>query len=192
MIASLCVYCGSSVGADPIHADLARALGSSCAARGIELVFGGGAIGLMGVAADAALAEGGRVTGIIPTFLEKPEIAHRGVTDLVVVDSMHARKQRMFELSDAFVSLPGGIGTLDETVEIITWRLLRQHDKPVLLLDHNGFWRPLLALIDHFVDNGFAGADLRNHYAVVDSVDALFARLETEPAPGIQTDTERL
>lgn len=192
MIDSLCIYCGSNTGTDPAHAGIARSLGAACAERGITLVFGGGAIGLMGVAADAALAADGRVVGIIPTFLEQPEIAHRGVSELVVVDSMHARKQRMFELSDAFVALPGGIGTLDETVEIITWRLLGLHDKPVLLVDHNGFWRPLLTLIDHCIDAGFAGAGLRDHYTVVDGLDALFARLETEPEPGITADAKRL
>lgn len=192
MIDSLCVYCGSNTGTDPAHAALARALGERCARRGIELVFGGGAIGMMGAAADGALAAGGRVTGIIPTFLEQPEIAHRGVTELVVVDSMHARKQRMFERSDAFAVLPGGIGTLDETVEIITWRLLGLHDKPIVLLDHQRYWRPLLGLIDHFVETGFAAPEMRDLYTVVDNLDALFAALETVPAPGITADAERL
>ena len=155
-------------------------------------MFGGGAIGLMGAAADGALTADGRVTGIIPTFLEQPEIAHPGVSELVVVDSMHARKQRMFERSDAFAVLPGGIGTLDETVEIITWRLLGLHDKPIVLVDHQGCWRPLLALIDHFVDTGFASPELRDLYVVVDSLDALFAHLEAGPEPGIPADAERL
>lgn len=192
MIGSVCVYCGSSAGHDPTHAALARAFGAGCAERGIELVFGGGAIGLMGAAADGALDAGGRVTGIIPTFLEQPEIAHPGVTELVVVDSMHARKQRMFERSDAFVALPGGIGTLDETVEIITWRLLDLHDKPILLLDHVGYWQPLRALIDHFVDTGFAAPQMRELYTTVDDLDALFAALEAGPPPEIITDADRL
>ncbi len=192
MIASLCVYCGSNAGYDPAHAELARSLGEACARRGVELVFGGGAIGLMGAAADGALAAGGRVTGIIPSFLEQPEIAHPGVTELVVVDSMHARKQRMFERADAFAVLPGGIGTLDETVEIITWRLLGLHDKPIVLVDHRGYWRPLLTLIDHFVDAGFAWPEMRDLYAVVDGLDALFAYLEAGPEPGVVADAERL
>jgi len=192
VIASLCIYCGSNTGTDSAHTDLARSLGEACAQRDIELVFGGGAIGLMGAAADGALAAGGRVTGIIPTFLEQPEIAHPGVTEMVVVDSMHARKQRMFERSDAFAVLPGGIGTLDETVEIITWRLLGLHDKPIVLVDHQGFWRPLLALIDHFVDSGFAWPELRDLYAVVDGLDALFAHLEAGGPSGIATDADRL
>jgi len=192
VIASLCIYCGSNAGTDPAHAKLARSLGKTCAERDIELVFGGGAIGLMGAAADGALAAGGRVTGIIPTFLEQPEIAHPGVTELVVVDSMHARKQRMFERSDAFVALPGGIGTLDETVEIITWRLLGLHDKPIVLVDHLGYWRPLLTLIDHFVDTGFAAPEMRDLYTVVDSLEALFAHLDAGGPPSIATDPERL
>ena len=192
MISSLCIYCGSNAGTDSAHVALARSLGEACAHRGVELVFGGGAIGLMGAAADGALAEGGRVTGIIPTFLEQPEIAHPGVTELVVVDSMHARKQQMFERSDAFAVLPGGIGTLDETVEIITWRLLGLHDKPIVLVDHQGYWRPLLALIDHFVDTGFAWPALRDLYTVVDGLDALFAHLEAGGPPGIAAAPDRL
>ena len=192
VIASLCIYCGSNTGSDPAHSALALALGETCARRGIELVFGGGAIGLMGAAADGALAAGGRVVGIIPNFLEQPEFAHPGVTELVVVDSMHARKQRMFERSEAFVALPGGIGTLDETVEIITWRLLGLHDKPILLVDHQGYWQPLLALIDHFVDTGFASPEMRDLYTVVDDLDALFVCLESGPTSGIAADAERL
>ena len=191
-IRALCVYCGSSKGADPAHAALARTVGGALAARGIELVFGGGAIGLMGVLADAVLAAGGRVTGVIPHFLEQPEIAHPGVTRMIVVDSMHARKQRMFEESDAFAALPGGLGTLDETVEIITWKLLGLHDKPVVLVDHEGYWRPLEALVDHMIEAGFARPRVRALYAVVGTADGLFEALAALRAPKVAADSERL
>jgi hypothetical protein len=191
-IRAVCVYCGSSAGHDPAHAALAHAFGSGCADRGIELVFGGGAIGLMGVAADAALAAGGRVTGIIPSFLERPEIAHPGVSEMITVDSMHARKQIMFERADGFVSLPGGLGTLDETVEVMTWKLLDQHDKPIVLLDQNDFWGPFRDLVGHFVATGFAGARAHELYSTADSPEAAFALLEAARAPRISSDSERL
>ncbi len=173
-------------------AALAAALGRACAERHIELIQGGGAIGLMGVVADAAKAAGGRVTGIIPGFLERPEIAHQGLDELVVVDSMHARKQRMFARADAFAVLPGGIGTLDEMVEIVTWKQLRQHDKPVFLLDPEDYWAPFQALIAHIVARGFAHADIAALYEVVASVEALFASLDEAPAARLAGDPERL
>ena len=191
-IRAMCVYCGSQTGVEPAHAALARGLGRALAARDIELVFGGGAVGLMGVLADAALGAGGRVTGVIPHFLEQPEIAHPGVTRMIVVDSMHARKQRMFEAADAFAALPGGLGTLDETVEMITWRLLGLHDKPVVLIDHRGYWRPLLALVEHMIAAGFARASVRDLCTIVESVDGLFDALAARPAPHLAADSERL
>ncbi|MFN4089942.1 MAG: TIGR00730 family Rossman fold protein [Alphaproteobacteria bacterium] len=162
---SVCVFCGSRTGDDPAYADAAATLGRLAAARGLTLVYGGGRVGLMGVAADAAIAAGGRVTGIIPGFLKRREVAHAGVA-LEVVDSMHTRKARMFDLSDAFLVLPGGIGTLDETMEIVTWRQLGHHDKPVVLVDVKGYWRPLTALLDHVVTQGFAGPSLNDLYVV--------------------------
>jgi uncharacterized protein (TIGR00730 family) len=191
-IQSLCVFCGSQVGTGPTPAALATSLGRACAGRDIELIQGGGAIGLMGVVADAAKAAGGRVTGIIPGFLERPEIAHQGLDELVVVDSMHARKQRMFARADAFAVLPGGIGTLDEMVEIVTWKQLRQHDKPIFLLDPEDYWAPFQALIAHIVAHGFAQADIAALYEVVDSVEALFASLNDAPAARLAGDPERL
>src|SRR5690242_21839345 len=125
---AVCVYCGASVGTRPRYVESARRLGRTLATRGIALVFGGGRVGLMGAAADAALAAGGRVIGVIPTSLKTVELAHQGCTELVVTTSMHERKQRMFELADGFIALPGGIGTLEETIEVITWRQLRFHD----------------------------------------------------------------
>ena len=191
-IQSLCVFCGSQVGSGPKPAALAKSLGQACAVRNIELIQGGGAIGQMGVVADAAKAAGGRVTGIIPEFLEHPEIAHQGLDQLVVVDSMHARKQLMFARADAFAVLPGGIGTFDEMVEVLTWKQLDQHDKAVLLLDPEDYWAPFQALIAHMVAHGFAHADIATLYRVVDSVEALFASLDEAPAARLAGDPERL
>lgn len=174
---SVTVFCGAHSGRDPAFAAAARALGEGLARAGIRLVYGGGRIGLMGEMADAALAAGGEVLGVIPDFLTRQEVAHQGVSDLVVTDSMHSRKQRMFMESDAFVSLPGGLGTLDETVEIITWRQLRLHDKPILLCDVAGSAKPLLAVIEAAVAAGFAAPGARRLFEVVDGVPALLARL---------------
>ncbi|TMJ51130.1 MAG: TIGR00730 family Rossman fold protein, partial [Alphaproteobacteria bacterium] len=136
-------------------------MGAQLARAGIVLVYGGGRVGLMGLLADATLAAEGKVTGIIPSRLRDAEVAHRGVTELIVVDSMHERKRLMAERADAFAILPGGIGTLDEMFEIVSWKQLRLHDKPILLVDIGGYWAPLLALLDHVVDTGFAGAQTR-------------------------------
>jgi uncharacterized protein (TIGR00730 family) len=174
---SVAVFCGSHSGHDPAFAAAARALGQGLARAAIRLVYGGGRIGLMGELADATLAAGGEVLGVIPDFLMRREVAHQGVSDLVVTDSMHTRKQRMFMESDAFVSLPGGLGTLDETIEIITWHQLGLHDKPILLCDVAGSAQPLLAAIAAAVASGFAGADARQFYEVVNGVPALLARL---------------
>jgi uncharacterized protein (TIGR00730 family) len=142
-IRRLCVYCGSSPGVDPRYREAARALGGGLAARGIELVYGGGRNGLMGLVADAVLAGGGKVTGVIPLHLQNRELAHVGLSELLVVDSMHERKRVMAERADAFAVLPGGIGTLDETVEILSWRQLGLHDKPIYVVDIAGYWSPL-------------------------------------------------
>ena len=158
-IRSVCVYCGSTIGTDQRYRAAVADLGRNLAAAGIAMVFGGGHIGLMGVAADAALAGGGRVIGVIPAALRDRELAHGRVGELVVVDTMHNRKRVMAERSDAFAVLPGGIGTLDEFFEILTWRQLALHDKPVFLVDVAGYWQPLRALLDHIVAHSFA-ADL--------------------------------
>ena len=177
---SVCVFCGSRVGIDPAYAAAAARLGGLLAERGITLVYGGGRIGLMGVVADAVLAGGGHTVGIIPDFLQRREVAHTGV-ELEVVDSMHTRKRRMFELADAFLVLPGGIGTLDETMEILTWRQLGHHDKPVVLVDVNGYWHKLVALLHHVVRTDFAGADLSGFYTVVDTPEAALEAAERAP-----------
>ncbi len=151
----ICVFCGSSVGNQPAYAEAARAMGALLARRGIGLVYGGGNVGLMGVVADAVLDLGGEVIGVIPQALAEREIAHAGVTVLHVVDSMHTRKAMMAELSDAFVALPGGVGTFEEFFEAVTWTQLGLHRKPCGLLNVNGFYAPLAAFIDSAVSEGF-------------------------------------
>lgn len=176
-IRQLCVYCGSSTGADPRYQAAARELGAGLAAAGIGLVYGGGRNGLMGLVADAVLAGGGTVTGIIPAHLQNRELAHFGLTELLVVDSMHERKRVMAECSDAFAALPGGVGTLDETVEILSWRQLGLHDKPILIVDIAGYWSPLAVLFDHVVASGFAAPIVPRLVRFVPDVAALLAAL---------------
>ncbi|MBV9654458.1 MAG: TIGR00730 family Rossman fold protein [Acetobacteraceae bacterium] len=178
-IRSVAVFCGAQPGKDPVYREAAAALGRGLARAGMTLVFGGGSIGLMGAVADAVLGSGGRVVGVIPDFLERREIAFSASSELVVTDSMHSRKRRMFDEADAFVSLPGGLGTLDETIEIITWRQLGLHDKPILLCDIAGSAAPLLGMIEAAIAAGFAQADVRRLFEVVDGVEPLLARLQT-------------
>jgi uncharacterized protein (TIGR00730 family) len=182
-IKSICVYCGSSGQVDEAYRAAATRLGTTLARAGIELIYGGGQIGLMGLVADAALAEGGRVTGIIPMHLHDKEVGHSGLTELVVVDNMHNRKRRMFDLADAFVVLPGGLGTLDETLEVITWKQLGLHDKPIVILDIAGYWTPLIELIEHTVVTGFAARRALQLFRVVPRVEDLLAALAAAPAP---------
>jgi uncharacterized protein (TIGR00730 family) len=189
---SLCVYCGSGLGVDSRHLETARDLGRLLAERHIRLIYGGARIGLMGTLADATLAAGGEVVGIIPGHLDKTELGHRGATELIVVDSMHERKYMMFEQSDAFAILPGGLGTLDETFEMLTWRKLGLHDKPIILVDIAGYWRPLLGLIDHVIIQGFAAPTDRDLYKVVTTVEELVAAVETAPRPRTAAQPERL
>lgn len=181
-IRSVAVFCGSRPGRDPACRAAAEALGTGLAEAGMRLVYGGGRIGLMGIVADAVLAAGGDVVGVIPEFLTRREVAHEQVHELIVTDSMHSRKQRMFELADAFVTLPGGLGTLDETIEIITWRQLRLHDKPILLCDvpyadGGSAMGKLLEIIEACIDAGFAETTSRKLFEVVDGVEATLARL---------------
>lgn len=177
MIRAVAVFCGSRSGNTPAYAAAARVLGKGLAEAGITLIYGGGRIGLMGIVADAAIAAGGRVEGIIPDFLMKWEVAHTGLNALEVTDSMHSRKRRMFELADAFVTLPGGIGTLDETIEVLSWRQLKLHDKPIIVCDVGGSWAPFVAAIKAAVDQGFAGSEVRDFVEVLGSAEAVLARL---------------
>jgi uncharacterized protein (TIGR00730 family) len=190
-ISRLCVYCGSAGAVDSRYRQAARELGERLAAAGIELVFGGGRIGLMGIAADAALANGGRVIGVIPAALRDRELAHQNVSELVVVDTMHDRKRVMAERADAFAVLPGGIGTLDEAFEMLTWRQLVLHDKPIFLVDVAGYWQPLRALLDHIVEQRFAKSLAPRLVEIVPSVAALMAALG-RAAPGRKTRSDLL
>ena len=171
---SICVYCGSNPGNSPIYAERARALGARIAHEHLTLVYGGGNVGLMGIVADAAMEAGGRVTGVIPEQLVQWEVAHRGVTTLEVVADMHTRKARMFDLSDAFIALPGGFGTLDEMFEMLTWRQLGLGDKPCAFLDVEEFYSPLIAMMDRMVEAGFLHADQRRDLWHGESIDAMF------------------
>jgi uncharacterized protein (TIGR00730 family) len=162
-VRNVCVYCGSNTGADPAYAQAARTLGRALAEAGIGLVYGGGGLGLMGEVARTVLAHGGRVTGIIPEFLSEKERMLREAHEMIVVEDMHRRKQLMFDRSDAFVALPGGIGTLEELVEQLTWAQLGRHTKPIVVVDVEGFWAPFADLIDHMRREGFirGGMDVR-------------------------------
>jgi|SRR5687767_11131353 uncharacterized protein (TIGR00730 family) len=151
----VCVFCGSSVGNQPAYAEAAQAMGAVLAKRGIGLVYGGGNVGLMGVVADAVMAHGGEAIGVIPRSLADREVAHGGITQLHVVDSMHTRKAMMAELSDGFVAMPGGVGTFEEFFEVVTWTQLGLHRKPCGLLNVQGFYTPLAAFIDQAVSEGF-------------------------------------
>ena len=190
-IRSVCVYCGSSGAVDQRYRTAADEIGRSLAAAGIALVFGGGRIGLMGIAADAALANGGRVIGVIPAALRDRELAHQNVSELVVVDTMHDRKRVMAERADAFAVLPGGIGTLDEMFEILTWRQLGLHDKPIFLVDVAGYWQPLRALLGHIVEQRFAKSLVPRLLEIVPSIAALMTALG-RAAPGRKTRSDLL
>ena len=191
-IRALCVYCGSSSQVRESHLQAARELGALAARAGVELVYGGGRVGLMGALAEAALAAGGRVVGIIPQHLEDLEVGHRGASEYLVVDSMHARKQLMAERSDAFCALPGGLGTLDETFEIVTWRQLKLHDKPVILVNIDGFWDPLLRLVEHQTAEGYLRGGSAGLFQVVDRVDQILEVASAAPAPVLPDKIERM
>lgn len=164
---SICVFCAASDGADPVYADAAAELGRRIAAADCRLIYGGGSVGLMGIVARAAKAAGGDVIGVIPTFLRYVEAPETEVTELHVVQSMHERKQMMFDFADAFVSLPGGIGTMDETIEMMTWLQLERHTKPIILVDTNGYWSAFDALMQKIVAEGFARPNLLGLYRIV-------------------------
>ena len=184
MAGSVVVFCGSRVGRDPAWVEAAAALGRGLAAARLRLVYGGGKVGLMGAVADAVLQGGGEVLGVIPEFLMRLEVAHTGLSALEVTDSMHLRKRRMFDCADAFVILPGGMGTLDETIEVLTWRQLGLHDKPVLICNVAGWADNLLATFGAAVRDGFASPEAHGHYEVLGDVDAVLARLARLPQRG--------
>jgi uncharacterized protein (TIGR00730 family) len=179
LIRNICVYCGSSPGSDPIYLEAARALGGELAAAKIGLVYGGGGTGLMGALAHSVLDHGGFVTGIIPEFLTEREAMFEAAQNLFVVPDMHTRKRLMFEKADAFVALPGGIGTLEELVEQLTWVQLGRHTKPVVVADIGGFWRPLLALFAHMRERRFIQAAFEVRYLVAERIEEILPMIET-------------
>jgi uncharacterized protein (TIGR00730 family) len=197
-INALCVYCGSSAGTDPAFADTARAFGKILAESGIRLVYGGGSTGLMGALADAVLKNGGDVTGIIPEFLTNREKPRRLAQELVVTRDMHERKRKMFERADGFVALPGGIGTLEELVEQLTWAQLGRHKKPILLANIKGYWDPLLTLIDHMRTQDFLPAVPQVDCLVADRVEDILPKLRkaahdvTDPEKTMAVPAERM
>ncbi|MET0428194.1 MAG: TIGR00730 family Rossman fold protein, partial [Microvirga sp.] len=178
LIRSICVYCGSGFGSDPVFKESAAALGRAMAEGGVRLVYGGGNVGLMGTVARAVLDHGGHVTGIIPEFLKSREKMLDDVQETIVVPDMHTRKRLMFDKADAFVALPGGIGTLEELVEQMTWAQLGQHTKPILMLSANGFWKPLLGLLAHMREQGFIREGLELNYLVAERTQDVLPMLE--------------
>ena len=177
---AVCVFCGSRPGASPAFAQAAEALGQGLARLGMDLVYGGGDVGLMGIAAGAAASAGGRVVGFIPRRLLEREVGKRDISELVVTETMFERKAKMIERSNAFVTLPGGLGTLDEVLEVVTLRQLGYHDKPILLVDTEGYWQPFLAMYETVIRQGFAAPSVSDLLATVPDVPAALARLEAE------------
>lgn len=181
----LCVFCGSSAGRDRTHRELAMQFGTLLAREGIELVYGGGRVGLMGAVADAVLRAGGRVTGVIPEFLATKELLHDGVTDLRVTRDMHERKALMSNLSDGFVALPGGLGTFEELFEVLTWSQLGLHRKPVALLNSAGYFDPLVAMIDRAIAEGFCANEHRQLFVVDADPVSLLRLLRSHQLPNV-------
>lgn len=179
------VYCGSSFGTEDAYRSVAQAVGHAIGGSGRTLVYGGGRVGLMGVVADATIKAGGKVLGYIPEHLLGTEIANAEATRLLVVDSMHTRKRLMFENADGFLILPGGIGTLEEFFEVLTWRQLSLHDKPIVLVNTAGYWAPLIALLEHCIDRKLARPTMRGLYAVADTAEAAIDLIDAAPAPRV-------
>lgn len=191
-IQAICVYCGSAGDVDPVYLEAAKRFGTILADHGIKLIYGGGGVGLMGAVADATLAQGGEVIGVIPSFLLDVEVGHAGVTEMTVVDSMHTRKQKMFDLADAFVVLPGGLGTLEEVLEVLTWKQLHRHDKPILLANIDGYWDPLTAMVNAIIQKGFAKPQCSEFFITVATVEAILPSLAKAADPSIQTVTSEI
>ncbi|MGB7776510.1 MAG: TIGR00730 family Rossman fold protein [Pseudolabrys sp.] len=189
-IRKICVYCGSGPGIDPAFVESARAFGAILAKNGVGLVFGGGSVGMMGAIAKSVLDHGGKVTGIIPEFLVAREHAMRGADNLIVTRDMHERKRKMFEMADAFVAMPGGIGTLEEVIEQMTWVQLGRHRKPILLANIKRFWEPLCALIDHMKNLEFIRADLNFDLLAADAVEDILPKLQKAVASVPREETE--
>jgi hypothetical protein len=174
---NVCVFCGSGIGNNPIYAEAAAELGSLLAKNSYKLIYGGGNVGLMGVVADAVMRNGGEVIGVIPDFLLKREVGHRGITDLEIVESMHQRKKRMADLSNAFVAMPGGWGTLEELAEILTWKQLELIKQPVVMLNINNFFDPLLEQMRKMIQEGFLKIDYYKHLKIVNTPAEIFSAI---------------
>ena len=185
-VQTLAVYCGSAPGSRPEFADATRATAAAMVRHGVDLVYGGGRLGLMGLIADSVLAEGGRVYGVIPTALVNLEVAHTGLTHLYRVETMHERKAKMTDLADAFLALPGGIGTLDELFEAWSWNALGYHKKPFCLLNVDGFWDGMIEFIDHATESGFLSAQRRSQLLVADAPDRALEMLDEAAAAATQ------
>ena len=182
---AICIYCGSSPGDNPAYLDAARSIGTLIAQRGLTLVYGGGHVGLMGVAADAALAAGGEVIGVIPKDILEKEVGHGGVTELFTVSSMHERKMKMASLSDSFIALPGGIGTLEEIIEVFTWSQLGFHSKACAVLNVEGFYDPLFELLDHMVAHRFLRREHREQLLCAETPEAVLSTVLAHKAVSI-------
>jgi len=189
---SICVYCGSSNTVAQRYKDSAQAIGAEIARRGSRVVYGGGHVGLMGIVADAAMKQGGSVIGIIPEHIRAQEVQHTGLTELHVVPDMHTRKRMMVERADAFVILPGGLGTLDETFEILTWKKLKLHNKPVIIFNQDGYWDTMIALIDKTIAENFSQPADRVLFKTVTTIEELFAALNEESVPDMGAMTGRM
>jgi uncharacterized protein (TIGR00730 family) len=179
-IDTVCVYCGSRFGDTPVFSDVAKALGRGLAENGFRLIYGAGEVGLMGEVARNCLAAGGHAVGVIPRHILEWEVGKRDLTALIITDTMHERKKVMFANAGAVVALPGGAGTLDEVIEVLTWRQLGLHQKPIFLLNTDDYWGPFLDLIDHVIRRGFAGESFRDYITVCESVEEVLAALQAE------------
>jgi uncharacterized protein (TIGR00730 family) len=180
---SIVVFCGSSAGHNPVYEEQAIALGAALAKRGLTIIYGGARVGLMGAVADGALQNGGKVIGVIPYFLQKKELAHGSLTELILVDTMHERKTKMNELSDAVIALPGGFGTMEELFEMLTWGQLGLHSKPIGLLNTNGFYEPLIQLSQTMTANGFLSAENRDMLLCSSKIEELLTKMEQYQPP---------
>ncbi len=182
-IQSLCVFCGSRLGTSPAYKKAAKQLGKMLAERNIRLVYGGGGIGIMRIVAESVIKHGGQVTGIIPRFLMEYEVGKVEGVETVVVESMHERKNMMFERSDGFVVLPGGVGTLDETIEIMTWKQLQIHQKPIIVVNVEDFWNPIVGLFQQIIDKEFAHSKVMELFTMVENIEDIFTAIDKAPAP---------
>lgn len=177
-VKALCVFCGASNAAPREHLEAGAVFGSMLAQRGVRLVYGGGDCGVMGTVANAVLKGGGKVTGVFPMSLKNIESEHASLSEIIMVESMHERKRVMFERSEAIVVLPGGFGTMDEMFEIITWKQLRFHEKPIVIFNHKGYWDTLVALMDNIINTGFAREETRGYYTIVNSLEDIFKAVD--------------